>query len=168
MSDPIKKSDLQLVLDAVAGLKKDFEIATAVPIPPAPLAAVSAPEPLTIERVRELIAESIKIPEAKPADPVVQVKEVPVEVIKTVYVFEKPEESKFPTKEEFNKTLADYEAFKKAVLEEAKKELGPVLTKKAPDTKDSTVIDIDAVFNKIANAEMSNTDDIESLLNEVK
>lgn len=162
MSEPIKKSDLQLVLDAVASLKKDLEIPAAVPNPPAPKDAVSAPEPLTIERVRELIAESVKIPEPKPADPVVQVKEVPVEVIKTVYVFAKPEESKFPTKDEFNKALTDYEAFKKAVLEEAKKELGPVLTKKAPETKDSAV-DIDAIFNKAIDVE-----DIESLLNEVK
>jgi len=163
MSDPIKKSDLQLVLDAVEALKKDLVVpVAAVPTPPAPQVVVeSAPKSLTEERVREIFAESVKIPEPKPADPVVQVKEVPVEVVK--YVYEKPDETKFKSKEEYNKVLADYEAFRKAVLEEAKKELGPVLTKKAPDTKDSAVIDVEALFNKAIAVE-----DFEDLLKEVK
>ena len=163
MSEALKKSDLQLVLDAVEALKKDLVVPpAAVPTPPAPQVVVeSAPKSLTEERVREIFAESVKIPEPKPADPVVQVKEVPVEVVK--YVYEKPDETKFKSKEEYNKVLADYEAFRKAVLEEAKKELGPVLTKKAPDTKDSAVIDVEALFNKAIAVE-----DFEDLLKEVK
>lgn len=161
MSETLKKSDLQLVLDAVEALKKDLAVpVAAVPTPPAPQVVESAPKTLTEERVREIFAESVKIPEPKPADPVIQVKEVPVEVVK--YVYEKPDETKFKSKEEYNKVLADYEAFRKAVLEEAKKELGPVITKKAPDTKDSAV-DVEAIFNKAIAV-----DDFESLLNEVK
>jgi phage head maturation protease len=145
-----KKSDLQIVLDAISDLKK-VEIAA----PPTP--TVAAPAPLSIEQVKEVVAEMLKA--AKPAEPVV--KEVTIE--KMVYVYAKPDESKFPNKDEFNKVLTEYEAFRKAVIDEAKKELGPAIVKKAPDVKET--FDVEAIFNKIASEP---ADDIEDLLKEVK
>jgi phage head maturation protease len=145
-----KKSDLQIVLDAITDLKKVEIVA-----PPTP--TVAAPAPLSIEQVKEVVAEMLKA--AKPAEPVV--KEVPVE--KTVYVYAKPDESKFTNKDEFAKVLSEYEAFRKTVIEEAKKELGPAIVKKAPETKEP--IDVEAIFNKIASEPV---DDIEDLLKEVK
>ena len=145
MTEPIK-TDLQIVMDELVAIKKNMT-------------------PVTIEQIKALVDERLKPVEVVKEVPKEIIKEVPKEVIKeivkNVYLFEKPTEDKFPVKEDFTKALADYENFKKSVLEEAKKELGLVIAKKAP-AKEQGPLDVEGIFNKALKAET-----YEDLLSEV-
>jgi len=129
----VTKSDLQVVLDAIASLPD--VIADAIkPETPEPVAAeLNEPadpvEPALDKEAVKAIFEELMAEQAKSAEPV-----APVEKAVTYY-YKEPAKDDFDDDDAYNKAVEDFNALKEKISQDLQKELGEPLTK-APVTPD--------------------------------